>query len=156
MHHLLSNVAKVASLPRASCTYILGRFAPSGFVLHTHILGRLASSGSVLLTPIISGFAPSSFVLHTHILGCFAPSGFVLCTDKVKGQGQIFTKIGKKNQRTGHIRRLFYLQTSYLVPRYNPFRHLHSHSWLLRFLRLCASHSHCTHFRVICAKFDHF
>ena len=41
---------------------------------------------------------------------------------KVKGQGQIFPKMGKIPKNWSYLKRLFHLQTSYLVPSYNPIR----------------------------------
>ena len=62
-----------------SGTYILGRFAPSGFMFCARILGRFAPSGFDLHIPILGRFAPSGFALRAHILGGIAPSGFVSC-----------------------------------------------------------------------------
>ena len=43
---------------------------------------------------------------------------------KVKGQGRIFPKMGKKTKQLAISQMLFYLQTSYLKLRYNPIRRI--------------------------------
>ena len=42
---------------------------------------------------------------------------------EVTGQGQM-SKIGQKSKKWSISRKLFHLQTSYLVPLYNPLRHI--------------------------------
>ena len=51
-----------------SVYYIVGHFAPSGFVLRTCILGHFTPSGFALCACILNCFAPSSLALCAHIL----------------------------------------------------------------------------------------
>ena len=71
---------------------------------------------------ILDAISPTDFILGTKVQPNNAHSMTQVPMTLTFSQGQIFPKMGKIPKNWSYLKRLFHLQTSYLVPSYNPIR----------------------------------